>query len=111
MSQEIDRTATLWTPALEASLAALAQRQQLLPALLLLSGHRPLAFLAGQLMLLLQPLAADLAPEAWPAWARLLSHPDGPAALEARLAELLARGASAASPGEPAPPTRFGSQL
>ncbi len=105
MPQETDRTAIPWTPALEESLAALAQRQQILPALLLLSGQRPLAFLAGQLMLLLQPLAASLSLENWSAWAQLLNHPDGPAILEARLATLLDSGGPRTRPGAPSPST------
>ena len=73
----------------EAAIAAICRRRMVLPAVLLLAGHRPLAFTFGQVLLILQPLAALLGNDGLDSWARLLSHPRGPAALTERLAESL----------------------
>lgn len=70
------------------TLEAVRQRQMVLPALLFLDGHRPLAFLLGQTLLLIQPLAALLGLDRLGPWAELLSEPDGPSSLTARLAAL-----------------------
>ncbi|MDE0460866.1 MAG: hypothetical protein OXH93_00570 [Caldilineaceae bacterium] len=73
----------------DATLSTICQRRMVLPAVLLLAGNRPLAFAFGQLLLILQPLAALLVGDGLEPWARLLSDPGGPAALSDRLAELL----------------------
>lgn len=70
------------------TLAAVRQRQMVLPALLFLAGNRPLAFLIGQTLLTLQPLAALLGLDRLGPWAELLSHPEGPSDLTARLAAM-----------------------
>lgn len=75
--------------AVEETLAALRHRRMVLPAALFLAGHRPMAFIIGQMLLVLQPLAALLGGTEIGAWGRLLSHPAGPAALGDRLAELM----------------------
>lgn len=68
----------------------LTKRTLVLPTLLFVAGHRPLAFMAGQLCWAGLPLTW-----LWPdlplgAWAELLSHPHGPARLEAYLLGLSA---------------------
>ncbi len=73
----------------DAVLSAIGHRRMVLPAILLLAGHRPLAFTFGQLLLILQPVAALLGTNGLDSWARLLTHPSGPAALSDRLAALL----------------------
>ncbi len=73
----------------DASLSAISQRRMVLPAVLFVAGHRPLAFVFGQALLILQPLAALLGSDGLASWAHLLSHPGGPAALSDRLAALL----------------------
>ena len=73
----------------EAMIAAISRRRMALPAVLLLAGHGPLAFTLGQVLLILQPLAALLGSDGLDSWARLLSHPRGPATLTDRLAESL----------------------
>ena len=73
----------------DATLSAICQRRMVLPAVLLLAGNRPLAFAFGQLLLILQPMAALLGGEGLGPWARLFSDPGGPAALSDRLVELL----------------------
>ncbi len=74
---------------IEATLSAFGQRRMVLPAVLFVAGHRPLAFVLGQVLLILQPLAALLGTDGLAAWADLLSHPNGPDALSDRLAALL----------------------
>lgn len=76
---------TLLTPTIRQSIAALASRQLLTPALLYVAGHRPLAFLAGQGLFLAEPITAMLGIGAVSEWATLLSDPDGPAELETAL--------------------------
>ena len=73
----------------DATLSAIRHRRMVLPVILLLAGHRPLAFTFGQVLLILQPLAALLGTDGLDAWARILSHPGGPAALTDRLADHL----------------------
>lgn len=70
------------------TLAAVRQWQMVLSALLFLAGHRPLAFLLGQTLLTLQPLAALLGLDRLGPWAKLLSQPDGLSDLTARLAAM-----------------------
>ncbi len=70
------------------ALEAVRQRQMVLPALLFVAGHRPLAFLLGQTLLVMQPLAALLGLDHLGLWGHLLSQPDVPSNLTARLAAL-----------------------
>ena len=65
------------------------QRRMVLPAILFLAGHRPLAFTFGQILMMVQPLAALLGADGLGAWGRLLSQPGGPSALTERLEDLL----------------------
>ena len=74
---------------IDETLSSLQDKRMVLPAALFLAGHRPMAFTVGQLLLLLQPLAAFIGGDRIGAWGRLLSHPAGPAALGDRLNELL----------------------
>ena len=71
------------------TLSAICQRRMVLPAILFLAGHRPLAFTFGQALLILQPLAVLLGSRGLDSWVRALTHPSGPPALTDRLAELL----------------------
>ena len=80
----------------DATLSAICEKRMVLPALLLLAGHRPLAFAFGQVLLILQPVAALLGGEGLGPWARLFSDPGGPSALSDRLAELLEKEHTAA---------------
>jgi len=75
----------LITPAIRQSVEALHRRKLALPALLLLAGHRPLAFAAGQVLAVVAPAAALLELISIRDWAALLSTPEGPAALHAAL--------------------------
>jgi hypothetical protein len=63
------------------------ERQMELPLLLLLASHRPLAFVAGQLLLLALPLTLLMPALPLRVWAELLSHPQGPTLLQRRLAD------------------------
>ena len=76
---------------IDATLCAISQRRMVLPAVLFVAGHRPLAFIFSQVLLILQPMAALLGADGLASWAHLLSHPGGPAALSDRLAALLDR--------------------
>ena len=60
----------------------LARRDLLTPALALLMSHRPLAFAAGQLLHLLDPLAILAGRRGLAEWATLLSDPEQLAQLE-----------------------------
>lgn len=71
------------------AIAGIHQHQMVLPVFLFLAGHRPLAFSLGQMLLLLQPLAAILGADGLTVWSTLLSQPAGPTALAERLAQLL----------------------
>ncbi|MCC6454970.1 MAG: hypothetical protein IT328_08520 [Caldilineaceae bacterium] len=73
---------------LETFTDTLHRRQLTTPALLLLAGHRPLAFITGQLLYLLAPLGLLLGWESVTDWAALLSAPDGTQRLTARLTTL-----------------------
>ena len=68
---------------------AVGRRQMVMPALLFLAGHRPLAFALGQTILVLQPLAALLGVNGLSVWGELLSEPTGLSTLTARLTRLL----------------------
>ena len=68
------------------SIQTLAQRELTLPCLLFVVSHRPCAFVAGQLLYLLAPLAAIVGQSTWQDWAALLSQPDGVVWLEKQLA-------------------------
>ena len=74
---------------IDETLSAIRQRRMVLPAVLFLAGHRPLAFTFGQVLLILQPLAVLLGSRGLDPWVRVLTHPGGPPALTDRLAELL----------------------
>jgi hypothetical protein len=54
------------------------QREMALPLLCFVAGHRPLSFLAGQILYLLEPLAGLLGQTGVRVWAALLSDPAGP---------------------------------
>ena len=69
----------------EETLKAVQKRQMVLPFLLFVAGHRPLAFVVGQLLYLAAPLATLLGQERLMGWALLLSDPDGAALLESAL--------------------------
>lgn len=69
-------------PAIRQTIDAMMQRQLGLPALLFVASHQPLAFVVGQGMHLVAPLALLWGITSWGAWATLLSHPAGPAQLE-----------------------------
>jgi hypothetical protein len=70
---------------LEMLTETLQRRQLTTAALLLLEGHRPLAFVTGQLLYALAPLGLLLGWESVTNWAALLSAPDGPQRLTAQL--------------------------
>jgi hypothetical protein len=61
--------------AIDAMRQELARRELLTPVLVLLASHRPLAFAAGQLLYLLDPLAALAGRPHLSAWAATLSDP------------------------------------
>jgi hypothetical protein len=63
------------------------QRALALPLLCFIAGHRPLAFLAGQLLYVVEPLAGLLGQQGWRSWAALLSEPGGPDLLMQVLAQ------------------------
>ncbi len=66
-------------PAIQETLHALARRRMTSSALLLLAGHRPLAFAAGQVLALAAPLADLLGASAVGEWAQVLSTHEGTA--------------------------------
>jgi hypothetical protein len=74
-------------PNVEEVTALLHRRQLATPLLLLLASHRPLTFVAGQLLYLLAPLGALLGWEEIDTWAAMLSAPDAHARLSASLDE------------------------
>lgn len=78
------------------SLHFLARRRMLLPLLLFVSAHRPLAFVIGQSLWLCSPVELLLPGVGIGDWAALLSHPHGGALLERMLEDVLVR-----DPGEP----------
>ena len=75
------------TPAMRRTIETLARRQMVAPALLFLTGHRPLIFFAGQGLALAAPLAGLLGAGELDDWAALLTHPEGPVVLHAALVE------------------------
>lgn len=79
------------SPTIRRSVHGLAQRELGVPLLLFLAAHRPLAFLLGQAMHLLTPLASLLGTHVWIEWATLLSHPSGPVHLERYVLEEIDR--------------------
>ena len=83
--------------AVGAAVDAIGRRQMVMPALLFLAGNRPLAFVLGQTLLVLQPLAALLGANGLAAWGELLSEPTGPSTLTARLALLMEEDGQAVS--------------
>jgi len=60
---------------MQTTIDSLARRQLIAPALLLIAGHRPLAFIAGQTLHMAAPMAAILGFDGWSDWARVLSDP------------------------------------
>lgn len=61
---------------LEHFVATVQRRQLTTPLLLMMASHRPLAFIAGQLLLTLVPLCLLLGWDEAGDWATLLSAPD-----------------------------------
>lgn len=72
---------------IERSLAALEQRELILPCVLFVASHRPFAFVVGQLLYMVGPLAVILGWQVWQDWAAVLSEADGAAWLEQALTE------------------------
>jgi hypothetical protein len=66
------------------------QRDLTLPLLCFIAGHRPLAFLAGQMLYLVEPLAGLLGQGSVRAWAALFSDPAGSGLLTQALISPLA---------------------
>ncbi len=73
------------SPTTERLLQTIAQREMVLPVLCFVVGHRPLAFVTGQLLYLVAPLAALLGQPICSEWAALLSHPQGATLVEEHL--------------------------
>ena len=77
------------SPTLPSWVTFLARRKLAGPALLFAAGHRPLAFVTGQMMHLVDPVVRLLGFSGWDreanGWADLLSAPDGPAQILAAL--------------------------
>lgn len=71
------KKAELSAPFYQRMVRHIAQREMALPLLCLVAGHRPLAFVAGQILYLLEPLAAIGGQSRWQMWAALLSDPAG----------------------------------
>lgn len=69
-------------PSLHEAVKAMQARDGTLPLLLFLVGHRPLAFVTGQFLYVVAPVAGLLGNFEISSWAALLSHPRGPWALE-----------------------------
>lgn len=63
---------------IQQTIDGLARRQLTAPALLYLAGHRPLAFVAGQMLHIAAPIGGMLGFDALDSWATLLSDPQGP---------------------------------
>lgn len=78
----------------------LARRRMILPVLLLLAAHRPLAFVIGQSLWLCSPVELLFPQAALGQWAALLSRPDSGTILEVLLEQALAEASAPA--GEPA---------
>ncbi|CAN5784341.1 hypothetical protein BH10CHL1_BH10CHL1_22820 [soil metagenome] len=74
------------------SLQALEARALILPCLLFVASHRPCAFVVGQLLYVIAPLAALLGSQTWQDWAGLLSEPAGVTWLEKTLGDMVNQG-------------------
>lgn len=85
MTEILLMSETLLTPAIQKALLVAKQKEMVGPLLLFLSGHRPLAFVTGQLLHLGSPFGSLLGMASMHDWATLLSHPEGPSLLEAEL--------------------------
>ncbi|MFN8488543.1 MAG: hypothetical protein U0350_13165 [Caldilineaceae bacterium] len=72
-------------PELEQVVQTMAEYNLALPCLLFVVSHRPCAFLTGQLLYVVAPLAALLGFSACQEWAALLSQPEGVLWLEQAL--------------------------
>ena len=81
MNAQFEDVTTIETR-LAPALAYLARRRMRWPALLLLSSHAPLAFVTGQALWLCSPFELLVPGAHLGDWARLLSHPQGGAALK-----------------------------
>mgnify|MGYP001821890278 CR=1 FL=1 len=64
---------------------AITERELILPSAIFLTGHRPLAFVLGQLLYVAAPMAELMGWSGCSDWANTLSDPDGPAMLEQAL--------------------------
>lgn len=80
------------TPSIQRFIDAAASREMAETVLLFLAGHRPLAFVAGQALCVLSPVASLVGVAAVGEWSAILSDPHGPGlladALEARQTNL-----------------------
>ncbi|MBI3958343.1 MAG: hypothetical protein HY328_05995 [Chloroflexi bacterium] len=92
ISREVDEILSRCAPGLH----FLARSRMVLPALLFLSAHRPLAFIIGQSLWLCTPLELLLPEAGLGDWAEFLSHPQSGLALERLLENSLVVGSSAA---------------
>lgn len=72
-------------PKVEALLVYAARRRLLLPMLLFVTAHRPLGFVAGQLLFAAQPLTLLFPSLNLRVWAETLSNVDGVRRMEERL--------------------------
>ncbi len=95
IAPEVDEILSRLAP----SLRFLVRSQMLLPVLLFLSAHRPLAFVVGQGLWLCSPLELLLPGTGLGDWAALLSHPQSALALERHLEKSLLVGLSAPGGG------------
>lgn len=75
-------------PNLERTAQTLAEYNLALPCLLFVMSHRPCAFMTGQLLYVIAPLAALLGFSGCQAWAALLSQPEGVQQLEQALTKV-----------------------
>ncbi len=64
---------------------AITKREMVLPSLVFLASHRPLAFVVGQMLYVASPMAGLLGWSGCNGWADILSDPEGPAMLEQAL--------------------------
>ena len=72
-------------PQVDTLLVYAAQRRLLLPVLLFVTAHRPLGFVAGQLLFAAQPLTLLFPSLNLRVWAEMLSDMDGLQRVEERL--------------------------
>lgn len=77
--------ATLLPPQVDALLVYVARRRLLLPVLLFVTAHRPLGFVAGQLLFAVQPLTLLFPSLDLRVWAETLSSVDGLRCVEEKL--------------------------